>query len=166
MEEEEKSLSGNILYLVYSKDDKDVDSSSSMNKKQYRVICASFGKGKYDNLVYAVTKCGCIIGYEIQDNTIQMLQGRGREYYQPNDAIEPMFVSKIPNGTTATQIVANERFVLVNSSDALRLYDVEDLRAGNKEVIPEFVFQDPVSKAPWVSCDFLLDEYIVVSESI
>eukprot|EP00956_Cyclotella_meneghiniana_P027239 scaffold60701_cov27-Cyclotella_meneghiniana.AAC.1 len=91
---------------------------------------------------------------------ISSLQGKGSDY-QSGD-IKPSLVVKIPGCASATRLVVNERFMLVNTSDALRLYNLDALKNEEVELTPDYVFQDPVSKAPWIACDFSSDgEYVV-----
>ena len=156
LEKEEANRAGNILYPVPSVSDKRGDSTST---KHYSVNCAAFGKGKHENRLYAITKCGSLLEFEITPIMIEILRGKRKE--SRGTDIQPVFSAKIPYGASAIQMVINEKHILVNSSDALRLYNVNELRS-NATVTPDFVFQDPVSKAPWVSCDFSADgEYIV-----
>jgi hypothetical protein len=100
---------------------------------------------------------------ELTLSMVHMLQGKKEQTSGNNVIVRPVAVAKIPGGANAIQITANERFVLVNSCDALRLYNAEEFKTENDTMVPEYVFMDPVSKAPWISCDFLLDEYVVVS---
>ena len=152
LETEEENRAGNILYLVPP-----VSAKKGDTVEQYSVICASFGKGRQKNTVYAITKCGTLLGFEITQFMLEMLRG-GKKKDSKSHVSD---VAKIPHGASAIQIVVNERYILVNSLDALRLYSMNDLWSAGT-VTPKFVFQDPVSKAPWVSCDFSADGEFVV----
>jgi hypothetical protein len=159
-EADANNLSGNLMYLIPPPNNEGgVDGANN----PYSVLCATFGKGRHENIIYAVTKCGSVMSFELTLSMVHLLQGRGeKETYDSN--VQPLSMAKIPGGASAIQITANERFVLVNSCDALRLYNAEEFKMGNNDtMVPEYVFLDPVSKAPWISCDFLLDEYVVVS---
>lgn len=161
LEEEEANMAGNVLYLVPPPKEND---QSLISTQQYSVTCAAFGRGKHADVIYALTKCGSLLGFEVTLSLVQMLKGEKKE--SPDGFIRPSFVVKLPSGASAIQLVVNEQHLLINSSDALRLYDADELRAGG-DVAPTFVFQDPVSKAPWISCDFSADgEYVVVSQVI
>jgi hypothetical protein len=146
LEEAEANMAANVLYLTQPSKDDDAITSS----KQYSVNCAAFGKGKHVDILYAVTKCGSLLGFEITPSLIQMLQGKGRECQ--DGSIQPKFVVKLPGSASATQLVVNEKHLLMNSTDcALRLYNVDELWS-NKVCLtnPHSVFQDLVSKAPFV----------------
>lgn len=162
LEVEEANMAGNFLYIIPPTPTSET-SQASTSTPNYSVICAAFGKGKYDNMLYALTKCGFLLGFEMYPSMISSLQGKGREH-QGGD-IKPSLVVKIPGCASATQLVVNDRFMLVNTSDALRVYQLADL-GKEVELTPQYVFQDPVSKAPWIACDFSSDgEYVVVSTS-
>ena len=163
LEKEEANMAGNILYIVPPTPTSET-SEASTSTPNYSVLCAAFGKGKYDNMLFALTKCGLLLGFEMNPSMISSLQGKWSDY-QSGD-IKPSLVVKIPGCTSATRLVVNERFMLVNTSDALRLYNLDASRNEEVELTPDYVFQDPVSKAPWIACDFSSDgEYVVVSTS-
>jgi len=159
LEKEEANMAGNILYIVPPTPTSET-SEASTSTPNYSVLCAAFGKGKYDNMLFALTKCGLLLAFEMNPSMISSLQGKESDY-QSGD-IKPSLVVKIPGCTTATRLVVNERFMLVNTSDALRLYNLDASRNEEVELTPDYVFQDPVSKAPWIACDFSSDgEYVV-----
>ncbi|KAL7511949.1 hypothetical protein ACHAXN_008866 [Cyclotella atomus] len=151
--EADENLAGNLMYLIPPPTGRVVN--------QYSVLCATFGKGRHEKMIYALTKCGSVMSLELTLSMVHMLQGKKEHTSGNNVIVRPVAVAKIPGGANAIQITANERFVLVNSCDALRLYNAEEFKTENDTMVPEYVFMDPVSKAPWISCDFLLDEYVV-----
>ncbi len=147
----------------------------SPKRHDYFVTCAAFGKS--GEVLYAVTKCGSLLGYQIDQSVMKVLKGEASAQVIEKSFTRPSLCVKVPGGAAAWQIIIsrNGKHLLINSADcALRLYDVDKL---NKEftsspvpvkelqpanVKPRFVFQDIVSKAPWASCDFSGDgEYVV-----
>ncbi|KAL3785612.1 hypothetical protein HJC23_004760 [Cyclotella cryptica] len=174
LKEEAANIAGNFMYLVPPR-----TKETSPSHLQYSVTHAAFG-GNGD-VVYAVTNCGTLLGFDITPSTLQFLQGQKSTLEgKIGDTVRPSLVIKIPGGASALQVVVskNGKYVLINSNDcALRLYDVDELRTVGRctatssfnasiesQVKPKFVFQDPVSKAPWASCDFSADGEYVVSE--
>ncbi|KAL7521905.1 hypothetical protein ACHAWX_006597 [Stephanocyclus meneghinianus] len=174
LKEETANMAGNFLYLIPPR-----TKETSPSCLRYSVTHAAFGGN--GEVLYAVTNCGTLLGFDITPSILEFLKGQKSTLAENyDDFVRPSFFIKIPGGASALQIVVskNGKYVLVNSSDcALRLYDVDELRTGGSctasssfkspreiQVKPKFVFQDPVSKAPWASCDFSADGEYVVSE--
>ncbi|KAL7545503.1 hypothetical protein ACHAWF_008852 [Thalassiosira exigua] len=177
--EQELGRAGNLMYLVPPPSEK---SRSSISQSDYFVTSATFCKNE-DDVVWAVTKCGCLLGFCISRLAMNILHGKFDRTPSATAAsldkmAWPAISVKVPGGAPAWQIVTskNGKYTLVNSADcALRLYAVEELcqcfnspssKSANSmrmvDVKPRFVFQDNISKAPWASCDFSGDcEYVV-----
>mmetsp|Transcript_15409 Transcript_15409/g.31363 ORF Transcript_15409/g.31363 Transcript_15409/m.31363 type:complete len:852 (+) Transcript_15409:452-3007(+) len=177
LEKEEANREGNVVYLIPPPKGKrlSLDSRDSPKRHDYFVTCAAFGKN--GDVLYAVTKCGSLLGYQIDSSVMKVLRGETSAQAIAKSCTRPSLCVKVPGGAAAWQIIVsrNGRHLLINSADcALRLYDVDELNNAftsspvpMKElqpapVKPRFVFQDIVSKAPWASCDFSGDgEYVV-----
>jgi hypothetical protein len=163
LKEEEATMAGNIMYLIPP-----ATKGQTVSTPNYEVTAASFGKN--GDVIYAGTKDGKILGFDITPSTFQRLKGKqsATAMNEEEIAIRPSFAVKIPGGAETLQIVVskNGKYVLTNSTDcALRLYDIDELK-NEDNVKPKFVFKDLVSKRPFACCDFSADGEYVVGESL
>jgi len=158
---EEANRAGNVAYLVPPQSD-----DASGTTPQYSVTCGAFGKD--GDILYAGTKCGTLLGFNITQSMMKALRGESTEVNEFS-AMQPSICVKIPGGGEVWQIIASKNGkLLINSADcALRLYDTDELRAkasssSSDDAKPLFLFQDTISKAPFGSCDVSGDgEYVV-----
>ena len=161
--EYENGKRGRVLYIVHPGD-------------KYFVTDAAFGHDGSE--LYAVTKCGSLLGFRIGADVLKMLRspvaldGDAPQPTLPLD--QPAFCIKIHGGAAAWQLVVsrNGRLILINSADcALRLFGAEECwelakstTEGQRsdDVKPRYVFQDLISKVAFTSCAFSGDaEYVV-----
>lgn len=147
---------------------------------KYFVTDAAFGHDGSE--LYAVTKCGSLLGFRIGNDVLRMLRSpfafepmTGGASQATLSMDHPAFCIKIPGSAAAWQLVVsrNGRLLLINSADcALRLFGAEECwesakkaaegHSSSDDVKPRFVFQDLVSKIAWTSCAFSGDaEYVV-----
>ena len=146
---------------------------------KYFVTDAAFGHDGSE--LYAVTKCGSLLGFRIGNDVLRMLRSpialepmTGEATQATLSMYHPAFCIKV-SGAAAWQLVVsrNGRLLLINSADcALRLFGAEECwesaknaaesRPSSDDVKPRYVFQDLVSKIAWTSCAFSGDaEYVV-----
>ena len=139
----------------------------------YFITCAAFGK--HGDVIWAVTKCGNLLAYAVDQSMIDVLRGDG-DVTSPtaiefvNQKIKPKLCFKVPGSAAAWQIIIsrNGKHLLINSADcSLRLYSIEELTGAfdkdcTDDIEPCFSFQDNITKCPWASCDFSGDgEYVI-----
>ncbi|KAL9186097.1 hypothetical protein ACHAXT_005335 [Thalassiosira profunda] len=166
LREEDAGRAGTLAYLVLPPGEEGAPF----------VTCAAFGK--HGDVVWAVTKCGNLLGFRVTPSMMDLLRGRNDSSAAAAalaaQKVRPDVSVKVPGGAAAWQIVVsrNGRHLLINSADcSLRLYDVAELTAafGSEDgdapaadIEPRFSFQDNISKAPWAACDFSGDGECVV----
>ena len=139
----------------------------------YFITCAAFGK--HGDVIWAVTKCGNLLAYAVDQSMMDVLKGEG-DITSPtaiefvDQKIKPKLCVKVPGSAAAWQIIIsrNGKHLLINSADcSLRLYSIEDLtgafdKDSTDDIEPCFSFQDNITKCPWASCDFSGDgEYVI-----
>ena len=164
--EYENGKRGRVLYIVHPGD-------------KYFITDAAFGHDGSE--LYAVTKCGSLLGFRIGADVLKMLRSPVAldtgiaDAPQPTPPLDqPAFCIKIHGGAAAWQLVVsrNGRLILINSADcALRLFGAEECwelakstTEGQRsdDVKPRYVFQDLISKVAFTSCAFSGDaEYVV-----
>lgn len=133
---------------------------------QYFVTCSAWDPHDHQDRLYAATRDGKLLGFEVARVFDILAQGQSLAGPPTPPILQPNFVVSIPGGATTWQIAVsrNGSQVVVNSSDAaLRLYSTKECWMTPEEVEkPKFVFQDVVSKVKFASCDLSGDgEYIV-----
>jgi hypothetical protein len=177
---------GKLLYLhnATCASSKSNGDDGIVKEKQLFVTCATFDpRGHY---VYAATKCGSILWYQLSPSIQQKLFQIAlvnQKLFATEEVFKDsllMLKSKVPGGSSIHQIVCsrNGRMVVINSKDnTLRLYETRWIwdyacyknkaKTMNfnqvKEFEPKFAFQDVVSRGTrWASCDLSGDgEYLV-----
>lgn len=139
----------------------------------YFITCAAFGK--HGGVIWAVTKCGNLLAYAVDQSMMDVLRGDGDNTSPTaiefvNQRIKPKLCVKVPGSAAAWQIIIsrNGKHLLINSADcSLRLYSIEELteafdKDSTDDIEPCFSFQDNITKCPWASCDFSGDgEYVI-----
>lgn len=118
--EEEKSKAVSVEYLIPP------PKEGKSRHPRYAVTCAAFGK---DDVVYAVTKCGTLLGFRLAPPS-SPIDHRRTAAAASLHTHSPAFRIKVPGGAAAWQIIVSRNgSVLINSADcALRLYDAEELK--------------------------------------
>jgi len=164
LKDEDLSRVGTLGYIV---------SPPQASNANYFITCAAFGK--HGDIVWAVTKCGNLLAYAVDQSMMNVLRDEG-DITSPtaidfaNQKIKPKLCVKVPGSAAAWQIIIsrNGKHLLINSADcSLRLYSIEELtEAFDKDITddiePCFSFQDNITKCPWASCDFSGDgEYVI-----
>ena len=121
------------------------------------ITCAAFGP--HGEKAYAGTNDGILMCFQVKRD-FESLE------YTAMSTARPLFRIEIPGGATVWHLLVsrNGRFILLNCADStLRVYDTRECEASSSlYVVKPKVFQDVVSKVPFVSCDFSGDaEYLV-----
>jgi len=164
LKDEDLSRVGTLGYIV---------SPPQASNANYFITCAAFGK--HGDIVWAVTKCGNLLAYAVDQSMMNVLRDEG-DITSPaaidfaNQKIKPKLCVKVPGSAAAWQIIIsrNGKHLLINSADcSLRLYSIEELteafdKDNTDDIEPCFSFQDNITKCPWASCDFSGDgEYVI-----
>ena len=162
------------IYPIYTKDN---------------VSCASFDS--LGHRIYAVTKSGTILGFDIATSWIVQLRN-DKSYdvatqhhiplLEPTVVIPRIFGNKSGDTASSSSLTAvwhlivsrNGKFLIVNSSDGtIRLYNTmecwnptttirNDTESTDTIIKPTWIFQDVVTKVKFASCDLSGDgEYVV-----
>ena len=108
--------------------------------------------------IVASTKAGDLLAFDVVD--FMLLLGSTAKCVPE---VKPIF--RLTMGAMAWHLMVsrNGKYLLLNCADgALRLFPTEDLFANKLEDLKPKIFQDVVSKEPFVCCDFSGDaEYLV-----